>query len=205
MEKQKEEEKKQREQYTTMLSLMNELMMHTGKNTAHDYDGVNNWDDVILYLKSHVKSLPIKGIGDKYRIFKFGESLEKRFSLMIENDLMDAVRGKDLRKLMGIKKAVQGAITMCEEYREDLMIKLYEARAKVLSRILDFVTGLQFIKEEGKTKIRLGTTDPWDEEILEKLIEVLGHEFPDLELDFVITNLRVSASDDHVIIWDWVE
>lgn len=205
MEKQKEEEKKQREQYTIMLSLMNELMMHTGKNTAHDYDGVNNWDDVILYLNSHMKSLPSKRIGDNYVVYRPGKNLESQIGSMIEDDLMDAVREKDLVKLLEIKGAIQGAITMCDEYQEDLMIKLYEARAKALSRILDFVTGLQFIKETSKTRISLGTTDPWDDEILEKLEEVLGHELPDLELDLIITNLRVDVNDDHVIIWDWVE
>lgn len=203
MENQKEQERK--EKFTTVSSLMNDLMMRTGDNAACDYDGVNNLDDVILYLRSHIKGLPSKGIGDKYGVCESGESLEHQIGSMIENDLMDAVREKDLIKLLKIKGAIQGGITMCEEYQEDLMIKLYEARAKVLSRILDFVNGLQFIKEASKTRIHLGTTDPWDDEILEKLREVLEHELPDIDLDSVLRGLHVYINDDHIIIWDWVE
>jgi len=47
-------------------SEVNEICMIMGKNKAHDYDGIESIDDIILYLKSIKNSLPTKNISQKY-------------------------------------------------------------------------------------------------------------------------------------------
>jgi len=47
-------------------SLVHKLCMQTGLNTAHDYDGIESEEDIVIYLKALLKMLPQKGLKDKY-------------------------------------------------------------------------------------------------------------------------------------------
>lgn len=51
-------------------SEVSEICMNMGKNQAHDYDGINSIDDIILYLKSIKRDLPDKSITQKYIVQK---------------------------------------------------------------------------------------------------------------------------------------
>jgi hypothetical protein len=47
-------------------SLVSEICAQMGKNQAHDFEGVQTYEDIILYLESIKKDLPYKGISEKY-------------------------------------------------------------------------------------------------------------------------------------------
>ena len=53
-----------------IISLISDMCMTIGINVAHDYDGIESDDDIILYLKAIHRQLPQKGIGDKYIVQK---------------------------------------------------------------------------------------------------------------------------------------
>ena len=62
--------KNKMEKFDKIISLVDKLCMTTGLNTAHDYDGIENWDDVILYLESINKKLSKKGSMPRWRAYK---------------------------------------------------------------------------------------------------------------------------------------
>ena len=108
-----------------------------------------------------------------------------------------------MEEIKKIQEELNIGINLADDYREDLMLKLYESRAKVLSRMLSYVKGLISVKQIGKTVV-INSTEPWTNEMLNGLKEVVQYE-SNVELGLIISNLRTNVNDDHVITWNWVE
>jgi len=53
-------------EYDEIRSLVSEICGQMGKNTASDYDGIENTSDIILYLKSIKRDLPVKSLRQSY-------------------------------------------------------------------------------------------------------------------------------------------
>lgn len=54
------------EKQQEIILIVSDICMTMGLNQAHDYDGIETEDDLILYLKSIRDQLPVKGICQKY-------------------------------------------------------------------------------------------------------------------------------------------
>lgn len=57
-------------------SLVSEICMQMGLNTACDYDGIETGEDIILYLGAIKKDLPIKSLADTYAVYREEEKDE---------------------------------------------------------------------------------------------------------------------------------
>jgi hypothetical protein len=55
-------ERENTKELSELKSVVSDMCSITGKNTAHDYDGIEDMSDVLLYLKSIKKSLNNKAI-----------------------------------------------------------------------------------------------------------------------------------------------
>ena len=58
------------EQEKEIRHLVHSICVQMGKNQAHDWDGIESEKDIILYLKSIARDLPIKGIAESYAVIK---------------------------------------------------------------------------------------------------------------------------------------
>ena len=60
--------KANKEQVEEIASLVEQICCAMGKNQAHDWDGIENTRDIILYLKSIKKGIPYKSIFESYSV-----------------------------------------------------------------------------------------------------------------------------------------
>jgi len=61
---------------SNIVSEVSKMCMTTGLNTAHDYDGIETEEDILLYLKAIHRQLPQKGIADSYVVKTLDEQLD---------------------------------------------------------------------------------------------------------------------------------
>lgn len=58
-------------------SEVTKMCFTTGLNCAHDYDGIEEDEDILLYLKAIHKLLPQKGIEDNYVVKKLDDIIDE--------------------------------------------------------------------------------------------------------------------------------
>lgn len=72
-------------------SEVTKMCFTTGLNCAHDYDGIEEDEDILLYLKAIHKLLPQKGINDDYVVFEELEEHDEISSKEMTKQEFDAL------------------------------------------------------------------------------------------------------------------
>jgi len=189
--------------------LVSQLCRRMGLQEAHDWTGVETTKDIFLYLNAILENLPPKGIEVKYRvhtlkgIYLEHDDFKTNLAILIEKELEEPNKSSDLAALKDIRAAIVNCTHSVDDTEEDIKLRLYEYRARVMEVVIKNISGLSKIQTEGN-KIMIFTTDNWEDEELRKLQEDIAKELDGINMDFVMTDPKSHIEADHMVFWHWV-
>ena len=130
--------------------------------------------------------------------------LVEELTASIDTDLLEAIRGYDLKAARSIQDDVSKLAEVVEEAIEDIQLHLGEHRAKVLSIVFSKMPGVFHIEWRDNNNIRIHSRFPLDESVLVGINFELHKNLYDLDLEKIMDEPRILNTNSSVLSWRWV-
>ncbi len=131
------------------------------------------------------------------------EEFKKKIEMMTEQESSDYVRTMEVEPLKDLRKALFVAVNIIDDYIDDINIRSYKYRTKILTIFLQEIGESRFLVSHEETReVRLGYYTPGVAGILENIDQRLHKEL-DVDPSKIMTSYRIDEANA-VITWKWV-
>lgn len=130
--------------------------------------------------------------------------LVEELTASIDTDLLEAIRGYDLKAARSIQNDVAKLAEVVAEAIEDIQLHLGEHRAKVLSIVFSRMPGVFHIEWRDNNNIRIHSMFPIDDSVLVGINFDLNKKLYDLDLQKIMDEPKLLNTNSSVLSWRWV-